>query len=171
MPRIDLDRLRPRGSARHLRVVLFASLFAVPIAARAFDLVPIALTRTNEDVAGLPATPVRVRVVVANAAKTDMPAAVVQSGWTVQVQGYSLNPYVVRRALAAGEWHSFAIPVVVPCGKVTDLEVRVNASRGLSEANFDNNSVTFPVRGNACPATVRPVQPDHPAARSATVPR
>lgn len=145
---------RPTGAtaAGIGRAALVATLALLPIAAAAVDLIPVTLTRTNADAAGLPATPVRVRVVIANSGDSDMPDAVAHTGWTVHVQGYSLNPYVVRRALRAGEWHSFAIPVVVPCGKVTQLEVRVNAARGLSESRFDNNSASFPIRGNACPS-------------------
>jgi hypothetical protein len=139
---------------------MLATLLALPAAANALDLVPVSLTRIEGGGASPPTTPVRVQVEVMNASGSDMPATLAVSGWTVQIQGYSLNPYVVRRALRAGERYGFAVTVIVPCGKLTELEIHVNASRGIHESDFDNNRAAFAIAGNACPVAARtPVSP------------
>ncbi len=142
----------------YLRAGWVATLFAIlslPATAHAFDLLPMGLTRIDGGATSPAPTPVRLWVSILNASATDMPVARAAVGWTVQIQGYASNPYIVRRALRAGERHGFAITVAVPCGKVSELEVRVNAGRSLDESSFDNNRAVFPIEGNACPVVIR----------------
>jgi hypothetical protein len=153
--------LRERSFLRSSgRAVARAALTLLALAALAqsaavtVDLVPVGLTRIGGGAESPPPTPVRVAIVVRNASRADMTAEQAAAGWSVQVQG-SPQTHVIRHALRAGEEHLFAVTVVVPCGKVTPLEVRVNTSRSVGEANLDNNHARFPVQGNACPIAVR----------------
>lgn len=121
----------------------------------AADVLPIGLARTSGGLGSPSRAPVTVRVVLLNVSRHDMQAAdVAARRWIVEIQGRPGGPYVLERALRAGERHAFLVTVVVPCGKSTDLEVSVRLLGRLSTPGApERPPARFPVEGNACPGT------------------
>lgn len=124
------------------------------------DLAVISAVRVNGGLDSPRETPIRIRVTVGNISAFNM-AFNEQGGipWTVQVtpgtsgsaDGGTGGVQTFRLPLQARQQHTFDVmPVALPCGKESQIQVVVDRDGVIAESDESNNRKSFMIAGNRC---------------------
>lgn len=104
-----------------------------------------------------PATPIRLRVVIANDSVTDVPARRPdESPIEIRIAPGGARPQTTRRAMprrVPGQppvAQTFLFDVVLPCGKETEVSAEVDRPDVVKESDEQNNRLLVKVPGNGC---------------------